>query len=362
MGNNNFMKIFAIFAWLVFAAVSCWATAESLFLSFSGGAAFPRWVFWVIVIGFYVLTSLGTKWIVEGVSENYSENKVGKLVGGLIIVILFWFVISMPTNAHTFLYKKAAKSVAQKECTYLDKELSSITNVDAYALKLRGELEDALQKVEQSKAALKSEIRNEWRKGVGGKAETYIQDIENTLGVRVGTIPRIQNRNTSDAEINRCTTYYDNAIQDQVDAYTRRFEERITPLIEEYEKNAKDAKDAKVQLSAVSLALNDTNVSQEDVLAEARKQINNAYNILDKHNVGSTESARNKYIEVEKNMPSNRLTNVVEVVWKDYLHGDLNKKYDMPELKGMIYYILLSILVDLAAFLFFNIGFKKDEY
>ena len=109
MGNNNFMKIFAIFAWLVFAAVSCWATAESLFLSFSGGAAFPRWVFWVIVIGFYVLTSLGTKWIVEGVSENYSENKVGKLVGGLIIVILFWFVISMPTNAHTFLYKKAAK-------------------------------------------------------------------------------------------------------------------------------------------------------------------------------------------------------------------------------------------------------------
>lgn len=362
MGNNNFMKIFAIFAWLVFAAVSCWATAESLFLSFSGGAAFPRWVFWVIVIGFYVLTSLGTKWIVEGISENYSEHKSLKLFGGLFIVILFWFVVSMPTNAHTFLYKKAAKSVAQKECTYLDKELSSITNVDAYELKLRGELEDVLQKVEHYKAALLSEIRNEWRRGVGGKAEPYIQDVENTLGVRVGTIPRIQNRNKSDAEINRCTKYYDNAINDQVDAYTRRFDERITPLIEEYEKNAKDALDAKAKLNGISLALNDADVSQEEVLAEARRQINNAYNILDKHNVNSSESSRTKYIEVEKNMPSNRLTNVVEVVWKDYLHGDLNSKYDMPELKGMIYYILLSILVDLAAFLFFNIGFKKEDY
>lgn len=362
MGNNNFMKIFAIFAWLVFAAVSCWATSESLFLSYSGGAAFPRWVFWVIVVGFYVLTSLGTKWLVEGVSENYSEHKKLKFFGGLFIIILFWFVVSMPTNAHTFLYKKAAKSVALKECTYLDKELSSITNVDAYKLKLQGEAEDALQKVEQFKTALKSEIRNEWRKGVGGKAESYIQDVENVLGIRVNTIPRIQNRNTSDAEINRCTKYYDDAIEDQVEAYKRRFEERITPLIEEYEKNAEDALGAKTKLNGISVALNDAHVSQEEVLAEARIQINNAYNILDKHNVNSSESSRTKYVEIEKNMPSNRLTNVVEVVWKDYLHGDLNKKYDMPELKGMIYFILLSILVDLAAFLFFNIGFKKEDY
>ncbi|MBQ7708604.1 MAG: hypothetical protein IJT74_01620 [Bacteroidales bacterium] len=362
MGNNNFMKIFAIFAWLAFAAASCWATTESLFLSFSSGATFPRWVWWIIVIGFYVLTSLGTKWIVDGVSENYSEHKTLKLFGGLFVVILFWFVISMPTNAHTLLYKKAAKPVAQKEITYLEGRLQTIIDEDALIAEKQVEHDKTLLRLDQLTESLIDEIKTEWRKGVGGKAEGYLLDIERLLGLNVNDIPRVYNRNNGDTEISNCVRHYQNAIKRQKDIYEENFAKELIRLASEHDEKVAKASSAKKSLEAVYLALNDESVRQEDVLSEARKQINNAYDQLQNYTTPGATSSRERYVIEEKGMPSNRLTNVKEVVWDDYLHGKLDTSYDMPELKGLIYYIILSILVDLAAFLFFNIGFKKEEY
>ena len=62
MEQNNLWKFFSLFAFLAFAAVSCWATTESLHL------LLPNWplvLCWIVTIGFFIIASLGTKMIVD---------------------------------------------------------------------------------------------------------------------------------------------------------------------------------------------------------------------------------------------------------------------------------------------------------
>lgn len=363
MQNRSFLSFFLPFlAFVIFGTISCWATSESLFLSFLGGAAIPKVVFWIVVVGFYVVTSLGTKWIVDSFNtQAYVSHRRLKLVGGLLIVVAFWLLVSLPTNAHTFLYKRSAKTVAQRELKWQEKQLDVITDTSSYAAKLRADINQQITEIDQLKTALLGEITHPDRPDFGEKSEKILQQIEGKLGLKIGSIPRTRKANNSEKEMNRLTKHYSNAIDDQKEVYEDRLLQDALVLILNYEESVKDARNALKYNRAVYKALNADDEVQEDVLREARKQINHDYNIIDAHKVEGAESARDKYINVEKGMPSNRLTNVVEVVYKDYLRGDLSKKYDMPETKGMIYFILLSLMIDIAAFLFFNIAFKNNN-
>lgn len=42
-------------------------------------------------------------------------------------------------------------------------------------------------------------------------------------------------------------------------------------------------------------------------------------------------------------------------VWKDYFAGKFKGR-------GFLFWIVISILIDVAAFIFFDIAFKKREY
>ena len=107
-GENKFLKIFALVAFVAFAAVSCWSTTESLFLTLES-AQIPKWVFWIAVVGLYVLTSICFKLMLDTFNQNiYMENRTVKFIVSTLGVILLWIVFSMPTNAHTFFYKQMA--------------------------------------------------------------------------------------------------------------------------------------------------------------------------------------------------------------------------------------------------------------
>ena len=56
MNENKFLKIFCILAFFAFAAVSCWATAESLHLLLS---TWPIAMCWIVTIGFFFIASWG---------------------------------------------------------------------------------------------------------------------------------------------------------------------------------------------------------------------------------------------------------------------------------------------------------------
>ncbi|MBR5777086.1 MAG: hypothetical protein IKY22_01260 [Bacteroidales bacterium] len=360
MGNRSFLSFFfPLLMFVIFGAISCFATSESLYLTFDG--AFPRFIWVAIVIGFYIITSLGTKWIIESFSSDFQENRRLKLFGGLLIVLVFWLAVSFPTNAHTFLYKRAAKTVAQKEIAWQDKELYSIIDVKAWAYDKEAAINKQVAEIETKKEALIGEMNNPDHKGFAHRAEKILLEIEDKLGIAKGSIPRTKARNFSGNEMNRLNKHYSNAISDQLVIYKSKLQKDLAVQVAIREKEVERAKDTKKRLEAMIKALDDNRNVNEAMLKEARSQINNAYNILDKYTITGETSYRTKYVEDEKGLPSHKLTNAGEIVYKDYLKGQLNKKYDIQETKSMIYFILISLMIDIAAFLFFNIAFKSNR-
>ena len=69
MEQKNYLKILWVAAFAAFAAVSCWATAESLHLLLS---TWPLAMCWVVTIGFFIIASIGTKMIVDSLNQNLS--------------------------------------------------------------------------------------------------------------------------------------------------------------------------------------------------------------------------------------------------------------------------------------------------
>ena len=160
---------------------------------------------------------------------------------------------------------------------------------------------------------------------------------------------------------NRLNKHYSNEIAKQLSIYESELQKDLAVQIANREKEVERAKDTKKRLEAMIKALDDNRNVNEAMLKEARAQLNNAYNILDKYTITGETSYRTKYVENEKGLPSHKLTNAGEIVYKDYLKGQLNKKYDIQETKSMIYFIMISLMIDIAAFLFFNIAFKSNR-
>jgi hypothetical protein len=126
MGKTNYLKFFSLLAFIAFAAISCWATAESLHL------LLPSWPIafcWVVSVGFFIMASLGTKMIVDSLNQNvYIEKRGVMLVGGIILVILFWLICVMPTNTHTFFFRNKINEKVDLDITTTKKYLSDIKN------------------------------------------------------------------------------------------------------------------------------------------------------------------------------------------------------------------------------------------
>lgn len=70
--------------------------------------------------------------------------------------------------------------------------------------------------------------------------------------------------------------------------------------------------------------------------------------------VFKTDADREAYTAENQVTKTTRLLSVIDT-WMDFING----KYAG---RGFIFWIIISILVDVAAFVFFDIAFKKSEY
>ncbi len=132
MNQNNYMKGLSIIGFLVFGAVSCWATAESLHLLLS---SWPVAFCWAITIGFFIIASLGTKMIADSLNQRiFVENRGMKFSLGIIIVFVFWLCCSLPTNTHTFFYRNLINDKVTYEIAttkgYLDQIANGVVTAD----------------------------------------------------------------------------------------------------------------------------------------------------------------------------------------------------------------------------------------
>ena len=181
MNENKFLKVFCLLAFLAFAAVSCWATAESLHLLLS---SWPLAMCWIVTIGFFFIASWGTKMIVDSLNQKiYLEKRGLRLLGGILILLIFWLACSMPTNTHTFFYRSVIHDKVTNDIATTEGYLIQIRDNVTTETRIKIRLAELEKKVDVKLGELKAEIENDANPGFGPKAKSILRDFAEILGV-----------------------------------------------------------------------------------------------------------------------------------------------------------------------------------
>lgn len=351
MEQNNYWKVFYALAFIAFAAVSCWATQESLHLLMP---SWPAIMCWIVTIGFFVIASLGTKMIVDSLNQNvYVEKRGLLLVGGILITLVFWLVCSMPTNTHTFFYRSTINDKVASDITltkgYLD-QLKNNTDINDKINTACTELEN---QVNSKFGDLESEIKNDANPGFGPKARAILAEFATIL--QVSKIEPLTYKNTSEQSRLKL-----------VDAYRAK----IYTLLEARKENIRQSMLAADQDTYMAAAATDwTNLDfVEKGIKEGNVDLNNADDINEVNNrlaksyatiktysqhIAFKDNDKKLYTAENQVTKVKKLLSVVDV-WADFFRGSYAGH-------GFIFWVLISILVDIAAFIFFDLAFKKDE-
>ena len=173
MEQKNYLKLIWMVAFIAFAAVSCWATAESLHLLLS---SWPLAMCWVVTVGFFIIASLGTKMIVDSLNQNiYLEKRGLRLVGGIVIVLIFWLICSMPTNTHTFFYRTVINDKVNTDISTTRGYLSQIKNNTNNKTQATVKVNELKNNVDVLLGELEAEIKNEVNPGFGPKSKEILR-------------------------------------------------------------------------------------------------------------------------------------------------------------------------------------------
>ena len=354
MGQNSLMKVISVLAFIALAAVSCWATQESLHLLLP---TWPQALCWIVTIAFFIIASIGTKLIVDSLNQNvYIEKRGAKLIGGVLIVLVFWLMFSMPTNTHTFFYRNAISTIASEDITTTKGYLDQLRNNTVTENQIRARQNELENQVWAKFAELESEIKNDANPGQGPVALRILAEFATML--QVSKIEPLSNKGASEQQR-----------QKLIDAYRQR----ITILLENRLENIRNSMLAADESQYRSQAAADwKNLDlMEQAITSGEADLNDADDVNDLNGrlVKGYSTIKNyqQYVEFKGNdkehyLPAsgNAVTKVKRMlsvfdVWKDFIAGQYKGH-------GLIIWVLLSILVDIGAFIFFDIAFKKDQY
>ncbi len=349
MNNFNFGKLFSFLAFLAFAAVSCWATAESFWLSLY---PWPRIICWVMAIGFFVVASIGTTMIVNSFNQNiFVENRGWTLAGGIILTLAFWLICSMPTNTHTFFYRSGINGVAKEDITttagYLE-QLKSFSMSENFKIEKENKLRSD---VELLLGELKGEIENEANPGHGPKSKEILRKFAELFEV-----PKIEPLSyRAGVPLNTIVDAYRTKIYGMRDAKIREIREQqdvaearvFKPLASN---NLDSLYNAQRAIDNKDLNLN--NAEQVSVLNE---KMEDGYSTIKRYAqyINNWNGDDKSIYTAEK--PITKVKSMISVfnVWKDMLTSDKYRGH------GLWFWVVISILIDVAAFIFFDLTFAR---
>lgn len=351
MNENKFLKVFCLLAFLAFAAVSCWATAESLHLLLP---SWPLAMCWVITVGFFFIASWGTKMIVDSLNQKiYLEKRGLRLLGGIFILLIFWLACSMPTNTHTFFYRSAINDKVTNDITTTEGYLVQIRDNATTEARIKIRLAELEKKVDLKLGELKAEIENDANPGFGPKAKNILRDFAEIFGVT--KIEPLTFKGTSIQDRQKLYDAYRKKMYISMDAKKLNIIKEMTPANNNHQKQAdknyKNLELVKKYIEDGTLDLNDA----EDIKSVCDK-LNEGYATIRTYKQFvdfKDETDQAAYTAPNAVTKVKRMLSVFNV-WEDFLTG----KY---EGHGFFFWVLISILVDVAAFIFFDIAFKKRE-
>lgn len=352
MGEKNYLKIVWVLAFVAFAAVSCWATAESLHL------LLPSWpviMCWIVTVGFFIIASWGTKMIADSLNQNiYMEKRGVNLIGGIIIVLVFWLLCSMPTNTHTFFYRNLIDQKVTTDIAATQGYLSQIKDNTVTEARIQARCAEVENQINTKLQSLEAEIKNPLNPGNGPETERILGEIAQILGV--AKINKLSAKGNSVQERNVLYDAYRATILTMLDNKKMNIVKEMTPSNGNYrkvaEKDYKNLELTKQYIDGGQLSLTDA-----DDVKTVCNNLNQGYSTIKTYQQFvdfKNETDKEAYTAANPETKVSRLLSVYDV-WVDFLAGK-----DSGGL-AFVFWIVISILVDVAAFIFFDIAFKKTD-
>lgn len=355
MEQKNYLKIVWMLGFIAFATVSCWATSESLHLLLS---SWPKFMCWIVTVGFFIIASLGTKMIVDSLNQNiYLEKRGLRLVGGIVILLVFWLICSMPTNTHTFFYRTVVGDKVTSDISTTRGYLGQIKNNTNNKNQATVKINELKNSVDVLLGELEAEIKNEANPGFGPKSKEILRKLAALLGV--DKIEPLTYKGTSKQDREKLCDAYRTKIYILADTKATNIMAHIlTPNAD----NLKEVKNVDENLLLVKKYIGNGTINLNDPKDMTGDngvcdKLNEGYNTIKKNKDFVIFSSKNDETTYTADNPVTKVKRMISVfdVWEDFLKGEYAGH-------GFTFWIIISILVDIAAFIFFDLAFKKREY
>lgn len=344
MEQNGLKRIILLVFFFILAAYSCWATSCSLHLLMP---TVPVVLVWGITIAFFIIASYGSKMIVDSTNTKvYQENRRLKCVGGILLMLAFWIFCSMPTNTHTFFYNKKIGDVVTDDITKTQSYLNCISSRQV-TLPGYDTLEADVRDLQQKMTNEFNGIGKSGRRGNG----QYVADFMTQINAKLGSnIPINNNYNAHEIAI---LNGYNSAIVKELAKVKRNNYQAPTASVDEANILLDDLD---VMADTIKTMVNIGRVD-EAIIKQAEGVLQNAYGTIKNSQnfvAFNDKEDESKYTAPNIITDTKRMLSVFDV-WMDYFKG----KYKG---EGFLFWIFISILVDLGAFIFFDLAFPPKEY
>lgn len=352
MRTLNYKKIVALIAFIALAGFSCFWTAESLYIwqpSITLAGA------WLIAVVFYIVASLCFSLFIKGFDRNeyfqpgLFSSRGGHLFFGFMGLLIFWLMVSLPTNTHTLLYRASIKNVVTTDLNRTLGYLQELKDNNIEINKVDAQYNSRKEAVDALILRLIAEIDNPSAIGIGHRFEKILVELDAELGT---TIQRNANVGTTRTQWLTTINYYQTQAYAQLKLYRAECDkeiDRIRDLMNSPELNG--------LIENCKIALKDINQMEgvnNEVIGAAVNDLTSGYAFI---------KANSQYLMFKDNdverytregaMPEAKEMLSVPDVWRDFLTTDKYKGH------GFIWWVFIALLVDLSAFIFFSIAFDK---
>ena len=353
MRKTNVTKIVYGLFFLALAGFSCFWTAESLFI---WQPSITKVGAWLIAVIFYVVASLCFAKIHDSLDRKIDfYGKIGGRGGaftiGLLGLLAFWVMVSLPTNTHTLLYRASIKNIIMGDLARTQGYLQGLKDNNKAITKVEAEYDQKEQLVKSHIARMLAEIDNPSQLGIGPRFKTIVAELNNKLGVSLQMPDNVgTNRSQWIVTINY--------IQEQANTQLNIFREDANKRIDEI-KRMMGSSTLNTIIGNHNIALSDIDKMRgvnNDIISAAVDDLTNGYSVIktNKQYIDFKDNDEYRYTR-DGAMPEAKEMLSVPDVWVDFLTTD---KYDGH---GFIWWVFISILVDLAAFIFFDLAVRKHN-
>lgn len=360
MRTLDLKRILSIVGFIALAGFSCYWTAESLHIWQPSITIYGAWL---IAIVFYIIASMAFSRLTKAFrryasfGEGIFASRGGHLFWGLLGLIVFWLMVSLPTNTHTLLYNASIKEVIKGDLNRTQGYLKGLKDNNIEVKKINDKYKSKTDAVDALILRLIAEIDNPSALGIGSRFETVLVEIDRTLFEGNQEDKKLQRVASVGNNRNQWITvvkYYQEQAQEQLRLYRARCDKEIEEI-----KNTMGSKALDKLIKNNEIALSDISRMKginNDIIATATDDLADGYAFIKANSqyIDFKEGDKERYTR-DGAMPEAKEMLSVPDVWKDFIFTD---KYNGH---GFFWWILIALLVDLSAFVLFDLAYSRND-